>query len=329
MRIDERPRLAKGSIAAPWQSPGSATDPGSSNSAEVDASSRPSCPSRPPSRSSSRWSTGSSRATSSSRSSLAAFEDGVPSDQSRGVRGSRARRRRAADRGADARRWQVAGASPFARTTTGRRGGRGPDPEVGSRVDGLSGRPAYIEGAERRFDAWLDDFVPPADEPPRRLHAAMRHLLFPAASVCVRCSAWRRPRPWALRPECALPVAVAVELDPHLLAHPRRSPLHGRRRRAFGAACRPCTWPSTRRPPCWPAMPCRPWPSRPRLGRRPELPRCERGPSPLAAVERSGPRRPAPAHSSGGRSDDLGRAPEDRRSAARARVDSRAGSPRR
>ena len=31
---------------------------------------------------------------------------------------------------------------------------------------------AYIEERSRRSESWLEDFVPPADEPPRALHAA-------------------------------------------------------------------------------------------------------------------------------------------------------------
>jgi geranylgeranyl pyrophosphate synthase len=71
---------------------------------------------------------------------------------------------------------------------------------------------AYIEERTALFEAWLDEFVPPADEPPRALHVAMRHLLFPGGKRLRPLLALAAAEAVGARPETALPVAAAVEL---------------------------------------------------------------------------------------------------------------------
>jgi geranylgeranyl diphosphate synthase type II len=70
----------------------------------------------------------------------------------------------------------------------------------------------YLAERLPQIERALDAALPPADAPPARLHAAMRHLLFPGgkrlrpALALAGCEAVGAP------PERALPVAVAVEL---------------------------------------------------------------------------------------------------------------------
>ncbi len=71
---------------------------------------------------------------------------------------------------------------------------------------------AYIEERSGLFEAWLDDFVPPADEPPQDLHAAMRHILFPGGKRLRPMLAMAAAEAVGAAPEAALPVAAAVEL---------------------------------------------------------------------------------------------------------------------
>ncbi|MEE2673926.1 MAG: polyprenyl synthetase family protein [Myxococcota bacterium] len=71
---------------------------------------------------------------------------------------------------------------------------------------------AYIEERSALIEAWLEDFVPPADEPPRELHAAMRHLLFPGGKRLRPLLAMAAAESAGARPEAALPLAAAVEL---------------------------------------------------------------------------------------------------------------------
>jgi geranylgeranyl pyrophosphate synthase len=71
---------------------------------------------------------------------------------------------------------------------------------------------AYIEERSDAFEAWLDDFVPPADEPPRDLHAAMRHLLYPGGKRLRPMLCLAAAEAVGAAPERALPVAAAVEL---------------------------------------------------------------------------------------------------------------------
>ncbi len=71
---------------------------------------------------------------------------------------------------------------------------------------------AYIAERGRLLDAWLDDFVPASDEAPERLHAAMRHLLFPGGKRLRPVLAMAGAEAVGGPPEHALPAAVAVEL---------------------------------------------------------------------------------------------------------------------
>ncbi|MEE2672914.1 MAG: polyprenyl synthetase family protein [Myxococcota bacterium] len=71
---------------------------------------------------------------------------------------------------------------------------------------------AYIEERGALVEAWLDDFLPTADEPPQALHAAMRHLLFPGGKRLRPLLALAAAEAVGARPEAALPLASAVEL---------------------------------------------------------------------------------------------------------------------
>ena len=71
---------------------------------------------------------------------------------------------------------------------------------------------AYIEERSSLIEAWLDDFVPPADEPPCDLHAAMRYLLFPGGKRLRPMLAMAAAEAVGSPPQVALPVAAAVEL---------------------------------------------------------------------------------------------------------------------
>lgn len=71
---------------------------------------------------------------------------------------------------------------------------------------------AYLSERVALVDPYLEQLLPPAEQPPAALHAAMRHLLFPGGKrlrpglVFAGCEAMGAP------PEQALPVAAAVEL---------------------------------------------------------------------------------------------------------------------
>ncbi len=71
---------------------------------------------------------------------------------------------------------------------------------------------AYLAERSSQVNRYLDEVVPPASESPTRLHAAMRHLLFPGgkrlrpALAFAGCEACGSPA------EVALPAAAAVEL---------------------------------------------------------------------------------------------------------------------
>lgn len=71
---------------------------------------------------------------------------------------------------------------------------------------------AYIAAHGASIDRWLDDFVPAANEPPRDLHAAMRHLLFPGGKRLRPMLALAAAEAVGGRLEAALPAAAAVEL---------------------------------------------------------------------------------------------------------------------
>ena len=71
---------------------------------------------------------------------------------------------------------------------------------------------AYIAERGRLLDTWLEDFVPAANEAPERLHAAMRHLLFPGGKRLRPALAMAAAEAVGASPEVALPVSAAVEL---------------------------------------------------------------------------------------------------------------------
>ena len=71
---------------------------------------------------------------------------------------------------------------------------------------------AYLSERSQLVDSLLDRAIPPAGEPPERLHAAMRHLLFPGGKRLRPALAFAGAEAVGGRPEQALPLAAAVEL---------------------------------------------------------------------------------------------------------------------
>jgi len=71
---------------------------------------------------------------------------------------------------------------------------------------------AYLRESAERVDRFLDEALPPVEEPPARLHAAMRHLLFPGGKRLRPALAFAAAEALAAPPERALPMAGAVEL---------------------------------------------------------------------------------------------------------------------
>jgi geranylgeranyl pyrophosphate synthase len=71
---------------------------------------------------------------------------------------------------------------------------------------------AYLAERAAAVDAWLDRAVPPPREEPRRLHQAMRHLLFPGGKRLRPALACAAAEAVGAGPEAALPMAAAVEL---------------------------------------------------------------------------------------------------------------------
>jgi geranylgeranyl diphosphate synthase type II len=71
---------------------------------------------------------------------------------------------------------------------------------------------AYLAERARWVDEALAARVPPADASPRRLHAAMRHLLFPGGKRLRPALAFAGAEAVGAPPERALPAAMAVEL---------------------------------------------------------------------------------------------------------------------
>ncbi len=70
----------------------------------------------------------------------------------------------------------------------------------------------YLAESAARVERFLDESLPGADEPPERLHAAMRHLLFPGGKRLRPALAFAGAEAVGAAPERALPVAGAVEL---------------------------------------------------------------------------------------------------------------------
>jgi geranylgeranyl pyrophosphate synthase len=71
---------------------------------------------------------------------------------------------------------------------------------------------AYLIECAQRVDAELERWLPPAAEAPANLHAAMRHLIFPGGKRLRPALAFAGAEAVGAAPECALPVAAAVEL---------------------------------------------------------------------------------------------------------------------
>jgi geranylgeranyl pyrophosphate synthase len=71
---------------------------------------------------------------------------------------------------------------------------------------------AYLEERLPQVERALEAALPPLDEAPRTLHAAMRHVLFPGGKRLRPALALAAAEAVGAAPERALPVAVAVEL---------------------------------------------------------------------------------------------------------------------
>ncbi len=71
---------------------------------------------------------------------------------------------------------------------------------------------AYLAERGPLVDRWLDDFLPPLDEPPTRLHEAARHLLFPGGKRFRPVLAMAAAEAVGAPSRCSLPAAAAVEL---------------------------------------------------------------------------------------------------------------------
>jgi geranylgeranyl pyrophosphate synthase len=70
----------------------------------------------------------------------------------------------------------------------------------------------YLGAACRASTARLDAALPRADAPPARLHAAMRHLIFPGGKRLRPALALAAAEAVGADRAAALPAAVAVEL---------------------------------------------------------------------------------------------------------------------
>jgi geranylgeranyl pyrophosphate synthase len=71
---------------------------------------------------------------------------------------------------------------------------------------------AYLAERAQLVDAELERWLPPADETPAALHAAMRHLIFPGGKRLRPALAFAGAEAVGAAPERALPIAAAVEL---------------------------------------------------------------------------------------------------------------------
>ncbi|HEY5659101.1 MAG TPA: polyprenyl synthetase family protein [Myxococcota bacterium] len=71
---------------------------------------------------------------------------------------------------------------------------------------------AYLRERLPQVESALDAALPRADEPPKALHAAMRHVLFPGGKRLRPALALAAAEAVGAPPERALPAAVAVEL---------------------------------------------------------------------------------------------------------------------
>ncbi|MBW2313284.1 MAG: polyprenyl synthetase family protein [Deltaproteobacteria bacterium] len=71
---------------------------------------------------------------------------------------------------------------------------------------------AYLAESAARVDRFLDAHVPPASERPERLHAAMRHLLFPGGKRFRPALAFAAAQAAGGDSNAAVPIAAAIEL---------------------------------------------------------------------------------------------------------------------
>jgi len=71
---------------------------------------------------------------------------------------------------------------------------------------------AYLAERGALVERALEAALPPASEPPRTLHAAMRHLVFPGGKRLRPALAFAAAEAVGSRADAALPVAAAVEL---------------------------------------------------------------------------------------------------------------------
>ncbi len=71
---------------------------------------------------------------------------------------------------------------------------------------------AWLAARTALVDAYLDAVLPSADEPPRALHAAMRHLIFPGGKRLRPAFAFAACEAAGAAHDAALPAAAAVEL---------------------------------------------------------------------------------------------------------------------
>ena len=70
----------------------------------------------------------------------------------------------------------------------------------------------WLGECRSRVDAYLDKLLPPADEPPRRLHEAMRYAVFSEGKALRPALAFAAAQACGCEAERVLPVAAAVEL---------------------------------------------------------------------------------------------------------------------
>ncbi|MFQ5697825.1 MAG: polyprenyl synthetase family protein [Myxococcota bacterium] len=75
-----------------------------------------------------------------------------------------------------------------------------------------SGLEEFLRDSRERVDGYLEKVLPPASEPPLKLHAAMRYAVFSGGKRLRPALAFAGAQACGADPECALPVAAAVEL---------------------------------------------------------------------------------------------------------------------
>ena len=86
---------------------------------------------------------------------------------------------------------------------------------MGEGRDAVRARPLmepFLSGAREQIDVYLGAVLPPASEPPVRLHAAMRYAVFGGGKRLRPALAFAAARACEAEPERVLPVAGAAEL---------------------------------------------------------------------------------------------------------------------